>query len=430
MGAQFNKMAHTLAAAGITTALGAGALKLLLRYLFLPSQTFGRTSLDQYRAEFKAADPRGADQIVELTIASAGCLLDAVEWRNPATAGQSLSGNQVLKERWVVWLNANGVCLEELLLHSSIAQQYGGLLDASVLLWNYRGVGRSTGSSGSGSHLVQDATAVVQHLLDRGVQPQNILLHGHSMGGAVACVVAAQMKKPLAVISDRSFSSLKAVVKAHTRKGPLGAIICALVGALGAATTAAILEFGFGEDTSHESKALLGVAMLGLSVQVCGILWFSINREAFSDLLKPVAKPCAMLLALLSIGYGLPAAQHSSLGRIFLWLLAGEAVGLSLAVTPLMPAALSNLASMIGWRLDAAAAWPDVSGRKGVLYHKGDIVIDYTEASLQSVVKSAQAVELSQFRGQACHMYSLNETPDKAEWDRVTALAKSLLPST
>ena len=27
---------------------------------------------DQYRAEFKAADPRGADQIVELTIASAG----------------------------------------------------------------------------------------------------------------------------------------------------------------------------------------------------------------------------------------------------------------------------------------------------------------------------------------------------------------------
>ena len=76
-------------------------------------------------------------------------------------------------------------------------------------------VGFSSGIATSKNHLLIDGIAQVQWLLDRGVSPKNITLKGHSLGGAIATLVAYhfhQNNKPVNVFSDRSFSSLSKLV--------------------------------------------------------------------------------------------------------------------------------------------------------------------------------------------------------------------------
>lgn len=49
-----------------------------------------------------------------------------------------------LDEKWLIWHNANGVAYEQILEDLKF---YSKELGVSVLCYNYRGVGQSTGSS-------------------------------------------------------------------------------------------------------------------------------------------------------------------------------------------------------------------------------------------------------------------------------------------
>jgi len=61
-----------------------------------------------------------------------------------------------------------------------------------VLLFDYRGYGRSGGSP-SEAGLYRDARAAYRYLRrERGVSPERILLHGHSLGAAVAVELASE----------------------------------------------------------------------------------------------------------------------------------------------------------------------------------------------------------------------------------------------
>lgn len=87
-------------------------------------------------------------------------------------------------------------------------------LDYDVLLFNYRGVGKSKGSP-SPEGLTKDGEAVIDHAISQGYDPKNILIHAHSLGGAVATkALAANLNKyqKIKFINDRSFSSLKSVI--------------------------------------------------------------------------------------------------------------------------------------------------------------------------------------------------------------------------
>lgn len=84
----------------------------------------------------------------------------------------------------------------------------------NICMWNYRGYGRSTGSP-SLKQLQKDAVSVLKHLKDvRGCV--RIGVHGESMGGAVACYLAAQCRLDF-LFADRTFSSL-----AHTARFGFG----------------------------------------------------------------------------------------------------------------------------------------------------------------------------------------------------------------
>ena len=80
-------------------------------------------------------------------------------------------------------------------------------LGLSVLIFDYRGYGRSTGRpSEQGTH--EDARAAWRHLVDeRGVPAERVLLFGRSLGGAVATRLAAE-HPPRGLILESTFRSV------------------------------------------------------------------------------------------------------------------------------------------------------------------------------------------------------------------------------
>lgn len=86
-------------------------------------------------------------------------------------------------------------------------------LGLDVLLFNYRGVGKSKGNP-TPDGLVKDGQAILNYALSR-YNPKNIIVHGFSLGGAVAVKALASSPsryEKIKFISDRSFSSIKAVI--------------------------------------------------------------------------------------------------------------------------------------------------------------------------------------------------------------------------
>jgi pimeloyl-ACP methyl ester carboxylesterase len=80
----------------------------------------------------------------------------------------------------------------------------------NVLLWNYRGYGRSKGSP-TAVNVVEDTEAVLQFLKEMK-SAGNIILHGEYLGGTVAVNVAAR-KGCEVLFADRAFSNLDAITE-------------------------------------------------------------------------------------------------------------------------------------------------------------------------------------------------------------------------
>lgn len=82
----------------------------------------------------------------------------------------------------------------------------------SVLLPEYRGYGRSAGKP-SQATAVSDALAFWDRLAAQpGIDPDRIVLQGRSLGGGVACAVAAE-RPPAALILQSTFTSIWDVAK-------------------------------------------------------------------------------------------------------------------------------------------------------------------------------------------------------------------------
>jgi fermentation-respiration switch protein FrsA (DUF1100 family) len=82
----------------------------------------------------------------------------------------------------------------------------------SVFLFDYRGFGRSEGRP-SEQGLYRDGMAAFDSLVQkRGIPPDNIVLHGHSIGAAVAVEVALE-KKVRALVLESAFTSTRDMAK-------------------------------------------------------------------------------------------------------------------------------------------------------------------------------------------------------------------------
>jgi fermentation-respiration switch protein FrsA (DUF1100 family) len=85
-------------------------------------------------------------------------------------------------------------------------------LGADILLFDYRGYGKSDGSP-SENNVYADAEACYNWLMEqKGVRPQDIILFGRSLGGAVAIELARRIKCG-GLIVESSFTSVREMGK-------------------------------------------------------------------------------------------------------------------------------------------------------------------------------------------------------------------------
>lgn len=111
-------------------------------------------------------------------------------------------------QKYIINFVGNGMCYEHII---DDMKEDAEVLQANVVGFNLRGVGKSTGKAESKDDLVADGIAQVQRILDQGVSPQNIVLKGHSLGAGVASLVAQhfhQLGQPINIFNSRSFSSI------------------------------------------------------------------------------------------------------------------------------------------------------------------------------------------------------------------------------
>jgi uncharacterized protein len=88
-----------------------------------------------------------------------------------------------------------------------------------VFMPSYRGYSGSTGSP-SETAIISDATLAYNHLLSRGVAPQNIVLYGESLGTGVAVRIGAE-HQVAAVVLDSPYTSLVDIAKTIYRIVPV-----------------------------------------------------------------------------------------------------------------------------------------------------------------------------------------------------------------
>lgn len=81
-------------------------------------------------------------------------------------------------------------------------------LDLGVMLFDYRGYGKSGGEFPNEARVYADAAGAWNHLTGPlGVDPQRVMLYGHSLGGGVATWLA-ERHPPRALILEGTFTSV------------------------------------------------------------------------------------------------------------------------------------------------------------------------------------------------------------------------------
>lgn len=83
----------------------------------------------------------------------------------------------------------------------------------SVFLLSYRGYGRSEGRP-SEEGMILDAAAAFDWVSDRAGGPGRVLVHGRSLGGAVAAAVVARNPGAAALVLESTFTDLEAMGRA------------------------------------------------------------------------------------------------------------------------------------------------------------------------------------------------------------------------
>jgi uncharacterized protein len=116
------------------------------------------------------------------------------------------------------WLPGDGrLNLTFLYLHGNAANISRNLtwavelhgLGASVLMIDYRGYGLSSGPFPSEAQMYEDALAAWNYLQhQRQVLPHELVIYGHSIGGAVGVQLATQVPQAAGLVVESSFTSM------------------------------------------------------------------------------------------------------------------------------------------------------------------------------------------------------------------------------
>ena len=113
----------------------------------------------------------------------------------------------------LLYLHGNGINIGANVAHANRFHRLG----FSVLLPDYRGYGRSEGSFPTEAAVYQDAAVAWDYLVqERKIQPEQIFLYGHSLGGAVAIDLAVKQPDAAGLIVESSFTSIRDIVDSQS----------------------------------------------------------------------------------------------------------------------------------------------------------------------------------------------------------------------
>jgi uncharacterized protein len=106
--------------------------------------------------------------------------------------------------RTVLYLHGNGLNIGANAKQASRFHELG----LSVFLFDYRGYGKSEGEFPSEASVYLDAERAWDYLFkERKIEPGNILIYGHSLGGAIAINLALQHPDASGLVVQSSFTS-------------------------------------------------------------------------------------------------------------------------------------------------------------------------------------------------------------------------------
>jgi uncharacterized protein len=109
----------------------------------------------------------------------------------------------------LLYLHGNGRNIGANLNHARRFHDLG----FSVLLMDYRGYGLSDGGFPTEAGVYEDAAAMWNYLVEqRRMAPKNIVIYGHSLGGAIAIDLAIKQPDAAASIVESSFTSIRQMV--------------------------------------------------------------------------------------------------------------------------------------------------------------------------------------------------------------------------
>jgi uncharacterized protein len=98
----------------------------------------------------------------------------------------------------------------------------------SVLLIDYRGYGKSDGPFPSEQRISEDVEAAWNAMVNsQQIKPRDIVLYGHSLGGAIAIDLATRYPEAGALIVQGSFTTMQdmAMLRQHNRLFPLSLLL-------------------------------------------------------------------------------------------------------------------------------------------------------------------------------------------------------------
>ena len=108
--------------------------------------------------------------------------------------------------RVLLYLHGNADNISANLDHAYRLQKLG----YGVLLVDYRGYGRSVGDFPTEKSVYRDAETAWNYLVEeRGIAPEQIVIYGHSLGGAIAIELASQHPEAAGLIVEGSFTSMR-----------------------------------------------------------------------------------------------------------------------------------------------------------------------------------------------------------------------------
>eukprot|EP00993_Chasmostoma_nieuportense_P000603 NODE_1556_length_1460_cov_17.136534_g1475_i0.p1 GENE.NODE_1556_length_1460_cov_17.136534_g1475_i0~~NODE_1556_length_1460_cov_17.136534_g1475_i0.p1 ORF type:complete len:434 (-),score=95.79 NODE_1556_length_1460_cov_17.136534_g1475_i0:76-1377(-) len=390
----------------------------VLVLVFLPSLLVSKFLAEDHRQKREAAlrDPQWRQVWVQT---ADSVRIDMMLWERPP---------QEAKAKYLVWCPANAVCYEDIM--QDLVNHQAKELRCNLVVFNYRGVGRS-GSTWPkrGSDLSSDLRAVMRHVT-KLTPSENILIYGHSLGGAIGANIRAEHPRG-PFVSDRSFSSLSAAA-AHHAAGIQGYLLASVFGlCIGSLL---FLTNALMPSPLHSVWAPL---QWGFRLSLAGQL-LKLAQLARKPWLAAIGVSVLILMELAVASLPFATFRHLHIFAHYLGL--GQCMGVLSWGGGVFHRAAPWLVWVLGWNMSHTAPWQKISGPKLVLYHRKDSIIPYAcslHASLPPKHQTGLSVELTMYvleeqinpasAGQFYHNYDLILAKQPSQWPLVRARIMSLL---